>query len=204
MPDDGREKIRTEIATKSFRSWLRVNRADVDYATAELPDNVDRSVWLHSADVAMEYLEARDRELAGVREELADAKKKTASAAVMELRAQMGVLYKTEESREEYGYRQAYERICDWFEFEFSARGTATQPTSPMQSNVQPGTVTINGVRREGFLPCYRGGHPCDDTVETRETDTDTTTECRCRCCGDLKWMSSMPHDLAEETTHDQ
>jgi hypothetical protein len=34
-----------------------------------------------------------------------------------------------------------------------SGWGTATQPTSPMQSNVQPGTVTINGVRRETVDP---------------------------------------------------
>jgi hypothetical protein len=36
---------------------------------------------------------------------------------------------------------------------EIEGWGTATQPTSPMQSNVQPGTVTINGVRRETVDP---------------------------------------------------
>jgi hypothetical protein len=49
----------------------------------------------------------------------------------------------------------------------------------------------------EGFVACYRGGHPCNVTVETTETGTDTTTERRCRCCGDLKWMSCMPHEFA-------
>lgn len=43
----------------------------------------------------------------------------TAVEAGKLLRSWIDGLHKPDESEEDYGYRQAYERICDWLEFEF-------------------------------------------------------------------------------------
>lgn len=48
----------------------------------------------------------------------------------------------------------------------------------------------------EGWVACYRAGHPCPPKVAVREvTETHVITTHRCPCCGDFGGSYGIPLD---------
>jgi hypothetical protein len=47
----------------------------------------------------------------------------------------------------------------------------------------------------EGWIACYRAGHPCPTALAVETIDGDgTMTEYRCPCCGSLRIAWFIPH----------
>lgn len=117
-------------AESSFQE-LATTREERDAAKRQLDESIPYATYKARMKLAGEACFALQDELAAVRT-------RAAVEAARQLRAQAPPFVEgKDESEEDYGYRRAYERICDWLEFEFKP---ATPPagSSPVPEEPTP------------------------------------------------------------------